>query len=467
MTDRVYLRANFTSATTPASGGKLKNPFGHEYASLPLQLPSNLVDVTRIPKAVEMMLTKLNIPLGSLPIAQIPLNRIVRTSPSNVTVESKGIITIWPFMITASGLLSGGYQNFPFQGSITDWPVAPAKFPLQSLLSSRKAAALKLNAVEQSRILDFYNIEDVMEFLTMNINNVYSTLFAESGIVDMEFRFEEKDSRLTIHAVNFGASPMKAPFSLQFTNANNERPYPTKGQIVSWATDANGAIARTGDPETVGFSIVVNQAIRDMFPRLPWREVNNDDLEPVDSGTLAGTQIPNWKETNWGDPIFYVLDTMACDSSYVDNGITRDADIAILTPIRHLRGIDYTFSGCNLISMVPIQAFVVMLSGVSITQQAYPVNVSPSTMSSALTTSIPIVEVYYPLWDKISDLSTNIVITKDAFTNAAPFVLDQNALRSRDIKFTVYYITNDSKMHELTIPPGTSLSLQACYSITY
>lgn len=460
MTDRVYLRANFTSATTPASGGKLKNPFGHEYASLPLQLPSNLVDSTRVPKAVEMMITKMNIPLGSLPVAQIPLNRIVRTAPSDISVESKGIITIWPFMITSNGTLSGSYQDFPIQVALDQWPVSPAKFPLQSLLSSRQAANLKLQAVEQSRVLDFYNIEDVMEFLTMNINDVYSTLFAESGKVDMEFRFEEKDSRLTIHAVNMGASPMKAPFSYQFTNADNQRPYNTKGQIVTWSTNAGGEIEYTGDPETIGFSIVVNQGIRDMFPRLPWREVNNDELE-------SSTQIPNWKVNNWGDPIFYILDTMGCDSSYVDNGIMRVTDIAIATPIKHLRGIDYTFSGCNLISIVPIQAFVVMLSGVSITQQAYPVNVSPSTMSSALTTSIPIVEVYYPLWDKISDLSTNIVITKDAFTNAAPFVLDQNALRSRDIKFTVYYITNDSKMHELTIPPGTSLSLQACYSITY
>ena len=101
------------------------------------------------------------------------------------------------------------------------------------------------------------------------------------------------------------------------------------------------------------------------------------------------------------------------------------------------------------------------------TQQTFPINVKTSTMSSALTSSVPIVEVYYPLWKEIADLSTNVIISKDIFSNAAPFVLDENALSQRNITFTVHYIMNDGTMHELTIPSNTTLSLQACYCVKY
>lgn len=464
MTDRVYLRANFSTATTPVSGGRLKDPYGHEYASLPLQLPSNLVDTTKTPKAVEMMITKMNIPLGSLPIAQIPLETIDRYSHREVVILTKGIMTIWPFMLRSDGILSGGYDNFPSETPMADWPVHRAIFPIQSFISERSAVNAKLRALELSKMLNFYSIEDVMEFLNVNFNDVYTALFANSsGEVDEKFIFTERNSRLHLQVRNMGADQFKAPFSYQFTDSYDARPYATDGRILKWRTSSAGLTVPIGSARIEGFSIVVNEAIRNLFPRLPWRQVNNDELEPVDMTTKAGEQIPYWKERNDGDPMFYVLDTLAADSSYEDNGMIEGP----LDFIDHLVGLEYNFDGCNLISMVPIQAFIVMLTGVGITQQTYPVNVSAATMPSALTTSIPIVEVYYPLWSDISDLSTNIIISKDAFTNAAPFVLDQNALRSRDIKFSVYYITTDGKMHELTIPPGSSLSLQACYSIRY
>lgn len=468
MSDRIYLRANFSSATTPTSGGKLKDAYGHEYASLPLQLPSNLLDVTRRPKAVEMLLTKMNIPLGALPIAQIGLNRIDRNAPNEIHIETKGIMTIWPFLIRSDGILQGGYGEFPSQIDLHNWPVYPMVFPLQSFLSVKSVVNKKLQLVEYNGKLDFFSIEDVMEFLTVNINDVYNALMAtQTGSVDMKYSFSEENSILKVHAVNMGAETFIAPFSNQIVDAWGSRPFRSEGQIMTYRTNAAGTVTGLSNPNVVGFSIVVNKAIRDMFPRLPWREVNNDELQEIDYDTREGEQIPNWKEANWGDPYFYVLDTMASDSSFVDNGILQPSVTPGSGDLLHVRGIDYSFDGCNLISIVPIQCFVVTLTGVGMTQQTFPVNVHSSTISSALTTSIPIIEVYYPLWKNISDLSTNIIVSKDVFTNAAPFVLDSNALTQRNLQFTVYYITNDGSMHELTIPAGTSLSLQVCYSIQY
>lgn len=468
MSDRIYLRANFSSATTPASGGRLKDAYGHEYASLPLQLPSNLIDNTKKPKSVEMLLTKMNIPIGSIPIAQIGLQRIHRWSANEIEILTNGIMTIWPFLIRPDGIVEGSYENFPVNIPLHSWPIHPMVFPLQSFLSDKSAVNQRLRLVEYTKKLNFFNIEDVMEFLTTNLNDEYNYLFATSGgTVDMKFIFAEENSVLKLHAINMGAERVILPFSNQIVDAYGARPYRTEGQIMTYRTNANGVVVGTSSPEIHGFSVVVNKAVRDMFPRLPWREINNDELEPVNYETRSGTQLPDWRTANNGDPYFYVLDTMTCDSKIVDNGILHPPTLPSQGDMMHVKGIDYTFDGCNLISIVPIQCFVVLMNGVAMTQQTFPVNVQSSSMSSALTTSIPIVEVYYPVWQKISDLSTNLIVSKDAFSNAAPFVLDQNALTQRDLKFSVYYIMTDGTMNELTIPPNTSLSIQVCYSIRY
>ena len=466
MNDRFYLRANFSTSTTPPSGGRMKDPYGHEYASIPLQFPSNLIDNTKRPKSIEMLLTKLNIPLGSIPISQIGLNKIERFRSGGVSIETKGIMTIWPFMIRSDGLLDGGYEYFPTDIDLHDWPSSPMVYPLQSFLTPRSNVNLRLQAVEYSKKLSFFNIEDLMDFLTLNLNDTYNAIMATGGTVDMRFQFTEENSRLKLHAINEGAKKFVTPYSNQVLDAWGSAPFRSEGQIMTYRTDSRGVITEVGDTSIVGFSIVVNKAIRDMFPRLPWREVNNDELEEIDYTHRTGQQIPDWKDHNWGDPYFYVLDTMTCDSKFVDNGLLLP-DRASLGDMLHVRGIDFTFDACNLISIVPIQCFVVIMSGVGMTQQTFPINVKTNTMSSALTSSVPIVEVYYPLWKEISDLSTNVIISKDIFSNAAPFVLDENALSQRNITFTVHYIMNDGTMHELTIPSNTTLSLQACYCVKY
>lgn len=469
MNDRIYLRANFSTATTPASaGGRMKDAYGHEYASIPLQLPSNLIDNTRRPKEVEMLLTKMNIPLGSVPVGTIALNNIDRYE-GGVRIETKGIMTIWPFMILADGGLQGGYEDFAPETSLLNWPVYPMSYPLQSFLSNKGAVAQKLAQIEYTRILDFFSIEDVMEFLTVGLNDVYIALFSNSfNTVDMKFMFSERNSRLVIQAINTGADKFRSPFSNLFSDSWGSRPYTSEGPIMTWQTTNTGAIAGMSNPIPECFSIVVNKYIRDMFPRLPWREINNNELTPVDHVQRSGSQIPNWTSVNWGDPFFYVLDTMSCASRFTDDGVVLPRNYAPTSGVMtHCRGVEFSFDGCNLISIVPVQAFVVMLSGVGMTQQTYPLNVVNKMLPSAQTSSVPIIEVYYPAWNDISDLSTNIIVSKDVFTNAAPFKLDNAALQQRDIKFTVYYVLNDGTLHELTIPPNSSLSLQVCYSISY
>lgn len=463
-----YFRANFSTATTPeSSGGKKTDADGNIAAKIPLQIPGNFVDPTRTPKGVEMMVTKLNIPLGCLPIASIPLDSVNRYSPNECVIFTKGVMTMWPFLMRSDGLIEGDYDLFGATCPFEDWVVEKMAFPIQSFVSAKSTFNEKLFAAEHSGILSFYNIEDLMEYMTIALNATFNGLFADQyGVVQQQFMFTTENSHLVIRAVNEGAETFVAPFSKQLMDVWGTRPFRSQGQVMTWITNANGEIVGMSNPEPHCFSIVVNRYIRDLFSRLPWREVNNDELEGPTPGGYKGLRIPNWNETNFGDPYFYVLDTMTCDSRFYDGGLIHLTD-SPAGQVHHVRGVEYDFDGCNMISVVPVQSFVVMLSGVTITTQSFPINLNVTNKSAALTAAVPIIEVYYPQWTKIDDLSTNIIIVKDAFTNAAPFTLDATALTAREITFSVHYINNDGSMHELWIPPNTNMSLQVCFSIFY
>ena len=156
-------------------------------------------------------------------------------------------------------------------------------FPLQSFLSNKSAVNQKLALAEYNKRLNFYSIEDVMEYLTININDAFNAIFARlTGTVDMKFAFSERHSRLVISAINTGARKFIAPYSNLLVDAWGANPSASEGQIMTWRTNNQNVIQEIGDPKPSLFSIVVNRAIRDMFPRLPWREVNNEQLEPVD-----------------------------------------------------------------------------------------------------------------------------------------------------------------------------------------
>lgn len=453
-----YFRANFSTSTTPeSSGGRRRDAYGNISSRIPLQIPGNFVDPTKTPKRVEMMLTKLNIPLGALPIAEIPLDELTRRD-SHVVIRTKGVMTIWPFYVRGDGSVDGDYKSFGANIPLSEWKVERMVYPIQSLISSTSAVNEKIRDIDATKMVKIFSVEDLMEFLTMNLNSICEELLLVA--LNQKFQFATVNSHLVIRALNDGAETFYTPYTNLLVDARGQIPgvLHAYGQVMSWKTDANGVITEIADPTPHFFSIVVNRYIRNMFSKLPWREINNNEVD-------VRAQIPNWNETNGGDPYFYALDTMSCDSSFIDCGVAQVP--RAFTDMYHLRGIEFNFDGFNMISIVPIQSFVVMLTGVTITTQSFPINLNSGNESAALTTSVPVIEVYYPQWSSVSDLSTNILIVKDAFTNAAPFIVDATALTTRDIAFSVHYINNDGTMHELWIPPNTNLSLQICFSIFY
>lgn len=468
---RRYLRANFSSATTPvSSGGRAKDPYGNEYARIPLQLPSNLIDQTRRPKEIEMVLTKLSIPLGAVPVAKIDVDEISFVSifgHNSTYVDTKGLVTVWPFTIDASGgITPDNYDLDLFTVPTSENArIRKMKYPLQNIQRSAVEASDKLTKIKNDGFCPFFNSEDLMEFLSENITEAFHQCVYNSPEVSETERavivFAEIESRLHVKFQRHGGFLNVAPWNRHSTRVESQLSYLP---IDMWETDASGTITTAYNSPIVGFSIAVNKHVRDLIPNLPWRPVNNQTLREYNPQTHRGQSIPGWEDMNEGDPMFYILDTYSADCYNNDEGLYSGSDES---HFRHSNELDMIFDGINLVSAIPISSFIITFNGVSMSLQTFPVNISPNNVSSALITSIPIIEVYYPLWNSISDKSTNLVISKDAFTNAAPFTLGSDALTQRNIQFQVYYIFNDGRMSELTIPPNTSVSLQVCYSISY
>ena len=503
MNDRIYLRANFSSATAnPSSGAHIRNEEGEEYARIPLQLPNNFIDPTKTPNNIEMMLTKLDIPLGSIPITEVPLRSIEdqanpMSQTSLLTAVSKAACTIWPFQVFGGEVLpaswnASGYYNVEGMDSVgwrDKWPIRFMDLPIQLQAGTEEFISYQQKLLS-TKMIPIDSISLFTNFLTRNFNAVLDTVFnakyygdsTQDGDNDkdkQEMEFSIENGRLILRTRNRGAvnQSVFTPFNSKvFTNDGTFILEKAGTPVVKQAYTPDGDIyPYFTDSQIFGYSLVGNKVLRDLLPGFPWIKVRNDKL-PVfrlSNDVPLGQSIPGWSEFGDTEPNnFYVLNlwdldfTWGAEETYIHRNQSGPPYTGEFYTVKVHPGV-YTFTGVNLLSITNITSFVVMINGLTITPQTFPVNINPANTGAAQNTTIPIVEVYFPLFNSIEDLSTNLIVSKDAFTNAAPFVVTPDALLERNLVFEVYYITRDGGLHLLTIPPGTSVSLQICYSITY
>lgn len=481
MEERINFRANFSNITTPkSSGGRQEDSEGNEYATIPLQLPNNLISNQRRPRKVELQLTKMSIPIGRIPVSQIDIDTVVTRPYSGrilTQIVTKGVMTIWPFRFDGYGNVRGDYTPLFYQapGGSPSSSFAWYTSALQIDVNGQRGTAAydeKIKTVSHEKVWNFESVDEVCQFLTKGIqlciytllrrynpdnfpNRVFYPQFVPSG-ENIALKMENRGSIYTI---------------LPVTNEVFETSLvPRTGGTRTFArtVDANNSTTNVYDGSSYiyGFSIVVNRYVRDMLPALPWRIVDNRTLTPFNSATGEGTQIARWADQNYGDPYFYVLDTTTAEFSVQEDQV-RSAYNSTTGESLVTADVLYSFNNFALISMVPVTSFIVTLEGIGMTQQVFPVNINVTSESAGTTTVVPIIETYYPLWETIKDTSTNLVVIKDQFSNAAPIVADASALFERNIRFSVYYIDTKGRMTMLKIPPNTVLSFQVCFSILY
>lgn len=475
MNDRVYYRANFSNITAPISGGARQlDEEGNEYASIPIQLPSNLFPHNTQPRQVEMMLTKLDVPLSKIPIAHVPIKNI--TEGGRIRIITKGLMTCWPFRFDGYGTIRPNTYSGPMYNYLrgNQWRIQDMLLQLNGQQKSFDYDA-KLQKMKRTMDFGFENIDALCEFFTSNLQSCLNGALheANSALFPSDMHYPElicRGDNLVLEYTNRGSQYTVVPVHNEIFTTSMSLNEPTR----MWVRTVNASGVQTAhyeQPEYVsGFSIVVNQCIKDLFPELPWRKVDNRLLPEftVVGGVASGKSIPTWQSKNDGDPFFYVLDTVKADLHVKDDTIRTCTSLDPSDNNSMLSAsAEYIFRGVNVLSTINISSFIVVLDGISLTQQTFPVDISPENTSSAQLSTIPIIENYYPVWNTISDLSTNMIIVKDAFTNAAPIILDRSAMYERNMRFSIYYITKQGKMHLLTIDPNSVLSIQICYSFIY
>lgn len=489
MSDRIYLRTNFSSATAPAaSGGRQVNSVGDEYARIPLQLPTNIIDQSKKPERIEMLLTKMSIPLGRVPIAQIPFDDLsifpgITPLPPltpvlpRTEIVTQAIGTLWPFTLDRKGnVVPTSYANTQFFNSSgsNSWPIHKFIFPLSKIRGSA-AFTEEIREMYNSKTIPIHTPEELMGFLEDGYTKAFHDIIQHYWPINPlqrerpKFRFTIKNSRLQIEMDTGGMLTQFIPYTkeLFYFNERGTMLWYNGNPYTTFAYN-EGEFVTNQITSLRGFSLVANQVLRDLLPGLPWIKVDNRSLPQHVLDTGEGQSLFHWDEVSPNDPYFYVLDTWDINLTWSEmRTYPPTSELGSTLTYVEAKSPIFTFDSLNMISVVPITSFVVMLNGLTFTPQTYPININPLNPDAAQITSIPIIEVYQPLWNDISDITTNMVISKDAFTNAAPFVLTPDSLGERNLIFEVYYITTDGGMHLLTIPAGTAITLQICYSIVY
>lgn len=146
--------------------------------------------------------------------------------------------------------------------------------------------------------------------------------------------------------------------------------------------------------------------------------------------------------------------------------LTRRRSSGYFNGVNQSVKVSTTWKNLPIVVMSPIQSFVLTLQGVQVRQEYQPINRVEGNTSS-LTSSFPVIENYYTLASSLADLHDELVIIKDSFNDQALYSLPTTAGESRVLKFTLYFITKDGRLHKLFIPKKGIFALQLTFGITY
>lgn len=468
MIDRKYLQVNLDTDTLPTSA-VMHDVAGNTLAKLDLNLSSNLIGNIasgRLPHKVEFKVTKLSIPLADVPFTYVPFASLADTG-----VVSKAIYTVVPYVLDNTGQLvtKAGFNSTAFAFSDK---LAPTNLYFPYDIDSPSVAAYKDDIAKTGE----FPIHSIYELLNA-INAAHRTMFSAAvpyGFSTMEF-FIENDKikiRAASRTENMGLGTLPMSHFYDKFEQVNTTVQPTNPQTTIFyphlSTPADTTVV-TGsdlnwqyyDAMRHPYCIAGNKYLRDLMPSLPWVR--------VDTRTVV---LPyTWTDANEGDPYMYVLDTRKTTYSINKSTVPYDwsmlasGSISRMLRITNAAELILSFEDINPISFCGITSFVLMTNGLDATQQVFPVNITTAADAS---TQIPILEVYHPLWQNLSDQSDRVIVDKEQFTNQPLFTTNHyTSICDRNITFQLFNVRSGGKLSPLTIKPKARFCLQITFALYY
>ena len=510
MGDRTeFLKLN-TSITTGSNAEQIEtDSVGNKKASIELRLPDSLSRKEGL-KKIDLQASQMRLSLSNLPIAFIPVDpRTARIEyEAKQPITSKLWIGFWkPYVNDGGGVSTDNYIPYSVMKSKTVYSACTyLKIPLTF-------EPIDMNFIERTGLIPVTRIDTLTFALENTLKEQIRTIsgygsVGPSGqepynIVDIDLSLNSDNVTLkitqvpgyygTTNATATALQPMGNGVFLYGTpgilSKNEVFPNKTHGGSFGYITSGGTSnpnisptpsyfVAPTIDTTTgyhwgcmLGYNIICNKPMKDLLNFLPW-------LSPVNTTSLTvANYIPEVEGTAYSGE-FYVLDSVAAKCEVARNTTNYRRDWHIYPPAPSstaeqtravgLQGTDVTYRWENIptILLSPVSSVVLLMDGLGVSPQILPINIR-QRQGSSLTTTIPVVENYFPLTSTLRDLHDDLILRKENFANTALFSIPPSGITERTLRFRIGYITKDGQLFDLYIPPTGVFTLQLTFCFHY
>lgn len=442
----VTLRTNYTTLTSTVAEPVLDDGMRSSRITISLErVPEDLQKA----KSVEIVLSKMSIPITGIPLVQIPIKDWIPVKPEGQSVD--------PVVKTY-----GVY------------------FPVSYYFRPGDPKAIHIDTTQLSSAIKGLNTDPIEEYITLpnggeyrealanrscSIHNaselavIFSTMLKQCVVAniawwnvgvenltgDLSDYFEVSTSinSDSIVVTFFLKKIQQCPMYIMGGNAPIINPPNTPVLLRYSFEEEQGRDTRYG---YACMLLCVNKTIKERYPFLNWVDAYNAGIEHESIG---------------GPDQFYVWnsqDLVGTASRYYQYGNTM---YSVTIPSSNIAN-SSCFCGlsvqCPSFPMVP-QNYPVYYKN--------PLSTTVATANLTLTTE-PIFEIYIPLIGKASDLDGYLVVNKESLTTAGPIPLDPKLISSlSNFFFEFKWIDNWGQLHDLHIPTNQNIFFQLTWFIHY
>lgn len=436
-----YVRVNVSSATSQSKF----NIYGERIAEVDMELPSNIVSHADSIEKANMAVMKMLLPMACVPQNAVKLED---PDPMPAQIDSGYVVSKLKVGFAVGGFNTDGRFMLEMNSNFF---VAPRDMQMSPVIFRTKHG---MDVYRQNNWAEYeyrqgeHEIASISELLSsvneairenLEINKAHEN----SGIPPPQIWFElAEDNSIKLKCLPRGIK--SAILYSQPELLDNSHPFILR----------DGVAADLGDYDKM--YLIANKELYELFPSLPW--------------IPAHINFPEKAPGHYPD-VCYILDSFQAHAEITNNYVRIEGNDAVqqkgaATNPASCALITYHFVTSDVMTLSNIASFVLTINGVAFNQQVYPVNFRPATVHAAQTTKVPVVETYYPILDKPSEFTSDLVVEKEAFSNAAPIKVNPLTLKDRFYKFKVWVILKDGRMKEVVIPASSTLQLQVCFELS-
>lgn len=465
---REFIKLNTSIYTGSNSQTLQQDADGNNKGVIELRLPDSISHASDI-TSIDLQVNKLSVSLFNLPVAFVPVDQTALSSAirNKTPIPTKLWIGFWPYYVRDDGKI---YPEFDID--------TPYKFPYSAVVPISLPLTFETLDVEyamRTGKLPIKRLDTLCFALENALADAYSLLRATTYPVTT--RNAEVEIDFTSDSFSISLKPERFP------DSTSQYLFGTPGLCTSWVTGIGasysstrlGMYLRDGNKEeyfmpkvnipnfyanvAYGVNIVVNTELKELLNFLPWiSSVRYGSLQSFQKFRTYGGVTISDSET------FYIINSTAAtvttdwSSEWKVPNLSTNPELAY----KYLNA-SYRWNNVPTILMSPVSSIVLLMDGMGVTPQIMPINIQQS-QGSSLTTTVPVIENYFPLASSVRDIHDVLLVTREAFSNTPLFSVTPNSITERSLRFRVGFVTKDGQLFDLYIPPtGTfSLNLVLC-----